>query len=201
MDKESAGAAGSSVLPERRELREKVIEAIATTMDLYGVNHSFGQLYGIMYFEDRPMTLEEMKDYMNMSKSNMSYAVRSLTESQMIYKLDEKKDRRDQYVAETDFFRTFRNFFGAKLQREVDVMLASIREVTPDLSAIVLARQTTPEEREQALRDLHKLQHAEQYYRWLQDFVDRLQGGEIFGTETGAEDNSEAPGGRKPETE
>lgn len=183
MEKKSAGASVSPQLPERQELRKKVIESIATTMDLYGVNHSFGQLYGIMYFEDRPMTLEEMKDYMQMSKSNMSYAVRSLTESKMIYKLDEKKDRKDQYVAETDFFRTFRNFFGAKLQREVDVMLTSIREVVPDLSEIVLAQETEPEEREQALRDLHKLRHAEQYYVWLQGFVDRLEGGEIFGAE------------------
>lgn len=180
MEKKSAGASVSPQPPERLELRKKVIESIATTMDLYGVNHSFGQLYGIMYFEDRPMTLEEMKDYMQMSKSNMSYAVRSLTESKMIYKLDEKKDRKDQYVAETDFFRTFRNFFGAKLQREVDVMLGSIREVVPDLSEIVLAQGTAPEEREQALRDLHKLRHAEQYYIWLQGFVDRLEGGEIF---------------------
>ncbi len=170
----------ASVSPQRSELRKKVIESIATTMDLYGVNHSFGQLYGIMYFEDRPMTLEEMKDYMNMSKSNMSYAVRSLTESQMIYKLDEKRDRKDQYVAETDFFRTFRNFFGAKLQREVDVMLESIREVTPDLSEIVLSAKTSADEREEALRDLHKMRHAEQYYVWLQGFVDRLQGGDAF---------------------
>ena len=73
------------------------------------------------------MTLEEMKNSMNMSKSNMSYAVRSLTESQMIYKLEEKKERQDQYLAETDFYRTFQNFFGAKLQRKVDVMLEGIR--------------------------------------------------------------------------
>ncbi|OWA33447.1 transcriptional regulator [Saccharibacillus sp. O16] len=183
MEKKSAADSASRTLPERQELRSRVIESIATTMDLYGVNHSFGQLYGIMYFEDRPMTLEEMKNVMNMSKSNMSYAVRSLTESKMIYKLDEKKDRKDQYVAETDFFHTFRNFFGAKLQREVDVMLASIREVMPDLSAIILAQETNAEERDQALRDLHKLQHAEQYYIWLQGFVDRLEGGEIFGAD------------------
>ena len=181
MEKQRSEAVSVSAgLPERSELRNKVIESIATTMDLYGVNHSFGQLYGIMYFEDRPMTLEEMKDYMNMSKSNMSYAVRSLTESQMIYKLDEKRDRKDQYVAETDFFHTFRNFFGAKLQREVDVMLGSIREVAPDLSEIVLSPDTAAGEREDALRDLHKLRHAEQYYVWLQGFVDRLQNGELF---------------------
>ncbi|RAW16103.1 transcriptional regulator [Paenibacillus taichungensis] len=180
MGKEAAEDQNHSSLSYRPELREKVIDAIANTMDLYGVNHSFGQLYGIMYFEDRPMTLEEMKTSMNMSKSNMSYAVRSLTESQMIYKLEEKRERQDQYLAETNFFRTFQNFFGAKLQREIDVMQESLREVIPQLSEIILARTTPPEEREDALRDLHKLQHAGQYYDWLQGFVDQLRDGVFY---------------------
>ncbi|MGP0578037.1 GbsR/MarR family transcriptional regulator [Paenibacillus peoriae] len=169
-----------SALPCRLKLRENVIDAIANTMDLYGVNHSFGQLYGIMYFEDRPMTLEEMKTSMNMSKSNMSYAVRSLTESQMIYKLEEKQERKDLYLAETDFFHTFQNFFGAKLQREIDVMEESLQEAIPGLSEIILAQTTLPEEREEALRDLHKLQHAERYYVWLQEFVDQLREGAFY---------------------
>ena len=44
------------------QLRAKVIDAIAVTMDLYGVNYTFGELYGVMFFEDRPMTLEEMQE-------------------------------------------------------------------------------------------------------------------------------------------
>lgn len=69
-----------------------MIEAIAESMDLYGATHSSGQLYGIMFFEDRPITLEEMKTCMNMSKSNMSYEVRSLMESQLVLKLEEKQE-------------------------------------------------------------------------------------------------------------
>jgi DNA-binding transcriptional regulator GbsR (MarR family) len=57
-------------------------------MDLYGAAPSVGALYGIMFFEDRPMTLEEMKEMMGMSKRNMSYAARALLESKIIVKLD-----------------------------------------------------------------------------------------------------------------
>lgn len=165
---------------KHQQLRAEIIDSIAQTMDLYGVNHSFGELYGIMYFEDRPMTLEEMKDSMNMSKSNMSYAVRSLVQSRMITKLDDKRDRRDQYQAETDYFKTFQNFFGSRLQREIDVMTSSLEEVIPQLSQLILAQDTSAEERETGLRDLHKLQHAQQYYEWLQHFVNQLQAGAYF---------------------
>ena len=172
---------GSSL--RRIELRAQVIEAIAQTMDLYGANHSFGKLYGIMFFEDKPMTLEDMKEYMNMSKSNMSYAVRSLLDSKMVTKLEEKRDRKDQYVAETDFFQTFRVFFTMKLQREIDVMLGAINEVIPELSEMALAEETSDEERQECLRDLHKLRHGENYYTWLQTFVNRLRDGEFLDQE------------------
>lgn len=164
----------------REQLRAQVIDAIAETMDLYGVNYSFGQLYGIMFFEDRPMTLEEMQLSMNMSKSNMSYAVRALTESKMVAKLKEKDDRKDLYVAETDFFKTFQSFFAAKLQREIDVMVSAIQGVIPTLSESILQLETSEDERKLCLEDLHKLRHALRYYEWLQQFVDELREGVYF---------------------
>jgi len=167
-------------LSPREEWRAQVIDAIAETMDLYGVNYTFGQLYGIMFFEDRPMTLESMQKSMNMSKSNMSYAVRALTESKMIHKLNEKEERKDLYAAETDFFKAFQSFFTFKLQREIDVMLGAIQSVIPPLSEMILELDTSEEERKLCLEDLHKLKHAVSYYEWLQRFVNDLQGGLYF---------------------
>ncbi|MFC5470908.1 GbsR/MarR family transcriptional regulator [Cohnella suwonensis] len=165
---------------QREELRGKVIDALAQTMDLYGVNYSFGQLYGIMFFEDKPLTLEKMQESMNMSKSNMSYAVRSLIESKMAFKLPEKEDRKDLYVAETDFFKAFQAFFATKLQREIDVMRGALDAVIPPLSETILQLDTPEEERMRCLEDLHKLKHAVSYYEWLQRFVNDLESGATF---------------------
>ncbi|UVI33693.1 GbsR/MarR family transcriptional regulator [Paenibacillus spongiae] len=161
-------------------IRKKMIEAIAETMDLYGATHSSGQLYGIMFFENRPMTLDEMKQHMNMSKSNMSYAVRSLVESQMVTKLDEKQERKELYAAETDFFAAFQKFFSHKLQREIDVMNEAIDAALPELTELILEEHIADEERKIALQDLHKLRHAKKYYEWLQQFVDGLRQGDLL---------------------
>lgn len=164
----------------REEMRGRVIDAIAQTMDLYGVNYSYGQLYGIMFFEDRPMTLEEMQQKMNMSKSNMSYAVRSLIGSRMVTKLEEKDARKDLYVAEVDFFKAFQAFFATKLQREIDVMCGALDVAIPMLSETILDKDTAEEERRLCLEDLHKLKHAASYYEWLQQFVHRMQEHDFF---------------------
>lgn len=179
--KQAAFGEENELLSRREQLLRPMIDAIAQTMDLYGANYSFGQLYGIMFFEDRPMTLEEMKKTMNMSKSNMSYGVRSLMASRMVTKLEEKRDRKDLYVAETDFFQAFKNFFTLKLQREIDVMREALQDVMPELDLLVRAEDTPEEERQSCLRDLEKLRHAVDYYNWLQRFVDGLEEGEYFG--------------------
>ncbi|MFB5268657.1 GbsR/MarR family transcriptional regulator [Paenibacillus enshidis] len=166
-------------LAQWEQLREKVVEAIGATMDLYGVTHSAGLLYGRMFFEDRPLTLEEMKDKMQMSKSNMSYAARSLLDNSMIEKLDIKLERKDLYQAQSDFYTFFRNFFSTKLQREHDVMTASIAQVTPELKELILHPDTPADVRQAALKDLHKLYHAVEFYEWLQTFVDLLKEGEL----------------------
>lgn len=183
MAKEVTSVSSSETSPisqQRLQLRRQVIDAIAQTMDLYGANYSFGQLYGIMFFEDRPMTLDEMKTEMNMSKSNMSYAVRSLMESKMVSRLEEKRDRQDLYAAETNFFNAFQNFFTAKLQREIDVMLGAVGEVMPELKELILSLDTPEDERQACLQDLHKMRHAVKYYEWLQTFVDGLRNGQYF---------------------
>ncbi|RXZ81397.1 transcriptional regulator [Paenibacillaceae bacterium] len=173
MKQAAFGANNPDLSPRELALRQ-VIDAIAQTMDLYGANYSFGQLYGIMFFEDDPMTLEDMKQYMNMSKSNMSYGVRSLIASKMVTKLEEKQDRKDLYKAETNFFQTFRSFFATKLQREVDVMQEAIQTSVPELQKLAESPELSEDERMRVIRDLDKLAHAAEYYVWLQQFVDKL---------------------------
>lgn len=172
-------------------MRAGVIDAIAQTMDLYGVNYTFGQLYGILFFEDRPMTLEEMQASMKMSKSNMSYAVRALLDAKMIIKLEEKDGRKDLYRAETDFFKAFQAFFVTKLKREIDVMSGALDQAIPPLSEEILREGTSDEDRSRYLKDLHKLKHATSYYEWLQGFVNDMQAGVFFRKELAEEDRKE----------
>ena len=67
--------------------RERVIEAIAQNMNLYGVTPSIGRLYGMMFFHNEPLTLDEMKEELGMSKTSMSTSVRTLLDLKMVDKL------------------------------------------------------------------------------------------------------------------
>ncbi len=57
------------------QARDLVIDSIAETMDLYGITRSVGILYGTMYMRDE-MTLDEMREELQMSKPSMSTGVK-----------------------------------------------------------------------------------------------------------------------------
>src|SRR5699024_11928166 len=62
------------------ETIEKFIQVIAKNMNLYGMTPSVGRLYGVLYFSDEPMTLDGMRDALEMSKTSMSTGVRVLSD-------------------------------------------------------------------------------------------------------------------------
>ncbi|WP_369011870.1 GbsR/MarR family transcriptional regulator, partial [Robertmurraya sp. DFI.2.37] len=66
---------------------------------LYGVTESVGRLYGSLYFQEEPMTLDAMKDELGMSITSMSTSVRGLMELKMVEKVWKRGERKDLYRA------------------------------------------------------------------------------------------------------
>jgi len=164
---------------ERLEMAQaEVGQALAQTMDLYGVNPSTGMLYSILYFSDRPLTLDDLKDSMGMSKTSMSTGVRNMEKRGLVNKIWKKGSRKDYYVADTNFFNNFKNYFIPMFQREINVNMKAIRRTEPIFRE--LADSEDPEIRENAQSALERIQSARQYYRWLGKLVNAFETGEIF---------------------
>jgi len=162
--------------------RDKVINGMAETMDLYGVTASIGRLYGTLYFQQNPMTLDEMKDELGMSKPSMSLAVRSLLEMKVVQKVWQKGTRRDLYVAEKDFFKFFQVFFSTKWKREIEVNLQSTKEASEELKAVLSDPnlQLTPEKKQEIETYKKQIDDSRVYYHWLGELVKNLESGRLF---------------------
>jgi len=161
------------------KVRKRVIEAIGRNMDLYGVSLSTGHLYGLLFFADKPMTLDEMGMEMKMSKTSMSTGVRTLLDLKMVNKVWEKGSRKDLYEVEYDWYQTFTDFFAIKWRKAVEgnilVLRRSIEELTKSMT----------EEAEGPLRkvleeDVRKMKETVKYYEWLDRLIDTMESGEIY---------------------
>lgn len=160
--------------------RKRVIESIGQNMDLYGITLSTGHLYGLMFFQNKPMTLDEMGEAMEMSKTSMSTGVRTLVDMKMVNKVWEKGSRKDKYEVELDWFQTFSDFFTLKWRKALEINLHALRKSKGELAELVSRYAEDERLKAVAEADLDKLDEAIRYYTWLDRLIDAFETGSIF---------------------
>jgi DNA-binding transcriptional regulator GbsR (MarR family) len=161
--------------------RERIIETISQNMHLYGVTPSIGRLYGILFFNDQPMTLDNMKEELQMSKTSMSTSVRTLTDLNMVEKVWRKGERKDLYAAKRDWYEIFIDYFSDEWRKVAQLNAAAINESLKELDRL-LAEEPAPSEKqaEKIQTDKEKLLYMMDYYNWLNRLFDFFESEEIF---------------------
>jgi HTH-type transcriptional regulator, glycine betaine synthesis regulator len=163
-----------------QKARKRIIESVGKNMDLYGITLSTGLLYGLMFFQDKPMTLDAMGEAMEMSKTSMSTGIRTLVDLKMVNKVWEKGSRKDQYEVERDWHQTFADFFVIKWRKAVEMNLTALRKSLNELTALA-GKHPEDETLQSYLRgDIEKINQAIAYYMWLDRLIDTLESGEIY---------------------
>jgi HTH-type transcriptional regulator, glycine betaine synthesis regulator len=160
--------------------RKRVIESIGQNMDLYGITLSIGHLYGMLFFQNKPMTLDEMTEAMEMSKTSMSTGVRTLVDLKMVNKVWEKGARKDLYEVEMDWFQTFADFFSLKWRKALEINLQSLKRSKAELMGLLQSSSDQENLQRHLEADLTKIDEAIRYYLWLDRFIDALETGAIF---------------------
>nr|WP_134703284.1 GbsR/MarR family transcriptional regulator [Ammoniphilus sp. YIM 78166] len=156
-----------------------VVDAISETMDLYGVTPSIGRLFGILYFKQQPLTLDEMSQELGMSKPSMSTGIRALQQIGFVHKVWQRGVRKDLYLAEKDFFKTFTSFFSKMWSREIAINLEATEKATEILTELVQDPNAPVWIHEKAKADLEQLNQSRQYYEWLKQVVQLFESKEI----------------------
>ncbi|MDQ0229943.1 choline uptake/conversion transcriptional regulator CudC [Metabacillus malikii] len=165
---------------EIEKARERVIDAISQNMNLYGVTPSVGRLWGLLYFQNEPMTLDEMKHELGMSKTSMSTSVRHLMDLQMVDKVWKKGSRKDLYVAEEDWYQTFIDFFTIKWRNGVNINVSAIEKSLKELNQLLNNNDISEDINQEIQQDIAKLHRALEYYDWLNRLVDSFESNDIF---------------------
>ncbi|WDF02542.1 GbsR/MarR family transcriptional regulator [Shouchella hunanensis] len=167
-------------LDERlQHIRETFIHELSTNLHLYGMNESTGRLYGALLFEENALTLDQMSDHLGMSKTSMSTSIRQLTEANMARKVWQKGVRKDLYTSEDDWYNSFIAIFTKQWRTAIERNRKASLEMEQELQSLL---EEAPHLTDQIKIDLIKLQHANGYYDWIDDFVTTLESGEIFKT-------------------
>lgn len=161
--------------------RERVIETISQNMFLYGVTPSIGRLYGTLYFEETPMTLDDMKEELKMSKTSMSTSIRTLTDLNMVERVWKKGERKDLYEAKKDWYQIFVDFFANEWRKVTNLNVKAIKQSLKELTEVLNTNNALDEEEQMMVqKDIDKLNYALSYYQWLYRLFDFLESDELY---------------------
>jgi HTH-type transcriptional regulator, glycine betaine synthesis regulator len=161
------------------ETIEKFIQVIAKNMNLYGITSSVGRLYGVLYFADQPMTLDDMRDALEMSKTSMSTGVRALSDMKMVESTFKKGIRKDLYKSEEDWYKSFTSLFGNRWRQHTETNIEEADEAIAELEEIIQSTEDA-ELKEKIQDDIERLRYAQNYYEWLMKFIQVIESGKIF---------------------
>ena len=99
----------------------------------WGVNRSVAQIQALLFLSDSPLTAEDIADTLGMARSNVSNSLRELMSWKLIHRVPVLGDRRDHYEAETDLWQMATKVAQGRKAREIDPMVAAIRDAMAHL--------------------------------------------------------------------
>ncbi|MFB6266630.1 MAG: GbsR/MarR family transcriptional regulator [Halodesulfurarchaeum sp.] len=168
---DSEGERWSEADEEVEAARERVIESMERSADIYGLPRSYGRLYGILFFADEPVSLDELVERSGYAKSTVSSAMNDMEQLHMVHRRSiPGEGKKSFYEAERDFWRFIQEFLRGEVQREITVMSRALDEAEELLADA---------EGEQAERDLERIRTMQRMYERSQTLVNILTSSSI----------------------
>ena len=108
------------------QAQDKFTGAMAQCCSLWGLSRLAGRIFGILFFNDDPLSLDEIPQNLKVNKSNVS--VRQLQRWKMVKQVWIKGQRKYYYQAETNFHKIMSDLMTIFLHGEIEIAMAGISE-------------------------------------------------------------------------
>ena len=93
----------------------------------WGVNRSVAQIHALLVLAAEPLDAETIADTPGVARSNVSTSSRELISWRLVGLVHRKGERRDHYLAVTDWWEMVRLIADGRKQREIDPTLSVLR--------------------------------------------------------------------------
>jgi DNA-binding transcriptional regulator GbsR (MarR family) len=96
----------------------------------WGINRTVAQIHALLFLSARPLNAEEIAAALAVARSNVSTSLRELQGWGIVRVTHLLGDRRDHFESMKDVWEMFRIIVDERKKREVDPVLAMLRETT-----------------------------------------------------------------------
>ena len=119
---------------DRAVARERIIESMEQSAEVYGLSRSAGRIYGALYFSEKPLSIPDLVEETGYAKSTISNVTRTLTRIGLIHRRSsDGGGRRVHYSAEREIWFILQDVFQQYIQREIQTTLRTIQRAQAQL--------------------------------------------------------------------
>lgn len=118
------------------QVREKFILHWGEMGSLWGINRTMAQVHALLFISPEPLSANEIMEELQISRGNVSMALRELIAWGIANRVHIKGERREYYTTEKDVWAMFRVIARERKKREVDPTINVLRESMTELKAM-----------------------------------------------------------------
>ena len=117
-------------------LEVESIDFFVRMMSILGLPRSVGEIYGLLYFNSKPLSMDLISSRLNISIGSASQGLKTLRALRAVRTTYIPGDRRDHYSAESEFRRLFSTFLKDDIMPHLVSAEDRIRNMDDEIASL-----------------------------------------------------------------
>lgn len=163
-----------------KKVDNRISEQIAENMSSYGFPRSMGHIIASIYYEQKPMGLNELANSTGMSKTRMSQLLRQMVQLNIAEKVFVKGSRRDIYTVEENYYQTFISLFTSNWREVVTRNRRIDQSILQEIEDIQKNSSLNKEQQEKIDHHLKDASESIEFFDWVNRLIELFESQEIF---------------------
>ncbi len=123
-------------MPDRTaQIKQEFVEALSQISRFWGFPKGVGAVFAVLYLAPDPLSLDELVEQTALTKGAISTNVRALARMGLVHRSSRVGDRKDYYVAETDFYSAVRSILNERQNAEFSSSIQAVRRTLEQVKA------------------------------------------------------------------
>jgi DNA-binding transcriptional regulator GbsR (MarR family) len=113
---------------ELRKAQDLFISRWGEMGQTWGINRTMAEIHALLYIAAEPLSTDDVMERLNISRGNANMSLRSLCDWGIIRGLHKRGERREYFESLSDVWEMFGIIAAERKRREMDPVLATIRQ-------------------------------------------------------------------------
>jgi len=140
-------------MDDAQAARDEVVEAMARAAEVYGLNRSYGRLYGLLFFAGEAQSLDDLVAESGYAKSTVSTAMQALERYHLVHRTSVPGEGRKAYFeAERDWWQVMEDLVEHQVRQELRLVRRALDDAEERLEGVEGERASRYRERVRRLQ-------------------------------------------------